>query len=223
MDKNYKHIKSYVLRSSRMSSLQKKAYNSLKDKYIIPYSEGFLDFKKKFNNENIIIEIGFGMGEATVEIAKNHPDKKIIAIEVHKPGIGKLLDEIEKNNLNNISIIEYDAVKVFHDMIPDDSLYGVHIFFPDPWPKKRHHKRRLIKKEFIEIIGRKLKKRSYIYIATDWEHYAYNILEILNSVDSLKNKFNDFAEKISWRPETRFEEKGLKKSHKIWELYFFKN
>ena len=221
MNKN-REIKSFVLRSSRMTSLQKKAYKTLYDLHGIEYSENILDFNKIFKVKDIIIEIGFGMGEATIEIAEKNRDRGYIAIDVHKPGIGKLLDEIEKKKLDNIKIIEYDAVKIFEKMIPNESLTGVHIFFPDPWPKKRHHKRRLIKEDFIKLISTKLKKNSYIYICTDWENYAEQILDLLNNSKLFKNKYNGYAPKQIWRPITKFETKGIKENHKIWEVFFEK-
>jgi tRNA (guanine-N7-)-methyltransferase len=221
MKKN-REIKSYVLRSSRMTPLQKKAYKTLYVIYGIKYSEKILDFSKFFNIKDIIIEIGFGMGEATIEIAKNNLNKGYIAIDVHKPGIGKLLSEIKEKELINLKVIEYDAIKVFDKMIPDQSLSGVHIFFPDPWPKKRHHKRRLINKENIELITNKLKTNGYIYICTDWENYAEQILDVISNIDFLKNKYSLFAPKQKWRPKTKFEIKGINKSHKIWEVFFEK-
>ncbi len=221
MKKN-REIKSFVLRSSRMTPLQKKAYRTLFNMYGIKYSENILDFNKIFDTKEIIIEIGFGMGEATINIAENNKDKSYIAIDVHKPGIGKLLDEIKKRELKNIKIIEYDAVKVFNKMITEESLSGIHIFFPDPWPKKKHHKRRLIKEDFINILAGKIKRNGYLYICTDWEDYAQVILDVLKKNKTLKNKYKDFASKQSWRPKTKFENKGMEKLHKIWEVYFVK-
>lgn len=220
--KKVREIKSFVLRSSRMTLLQKKAYHTLYNSHGIKYSENILDYNKIFKVKDIIAEIGFGMGEATIEIAEKNMDKGYIAIDVHKPGIGKLLNEIEKRGLENIKVIECDAVKVFEKMIPDKSLIGVHIFFPDPWPKKKHHKRRLIREDNIKLIAEKLKTGGYIYVCTDWENYAGQILDVMNKVNSLKNKYKDFAPKQLWRPVTKFETKGVKKFHIIREVFFEK-
>lgn len=217
-----REIKSYVIRSSRMTPVQKKAYNTLLKSYSINFSEDIVDFDCYFEIKDIFCEIGFGMGDATLEIAEKNRDKAYIAIDVHKPGIGKILHEIDKKGLKNIKIIEYDAVKVFEKMFKDESISGVHIFFPDPWPKKKHYKRRLIKEDFINLISQKLKVHAYIYICTDWENYANQILSVLSKINSLKNKYNDFAPKQDWRPKTKFETKGIQKSHKIWEFYFEK-
>lgn len=205
-----------------MRPLQEHAYKNYYKDYGIKYSENFIDFKQHFRQDNTVIEIGFGMGDATIKIAESHPGIAYLAIEVHKAGIGKLLGEIHEKELKNLKVIEYDAVEIFKHMIPDNSLTGVHIFFPDPWPKKRHHKRRLIKEEFITLITKKLKPAGYIYIVTDWEDYAEQILEVMNNVPSVKNKYPAFAEKQPDRPTTKFEKKGLDKKHKIKEIYFIK-
>lgn len=218
-----REIKSYVIRSSRMTPLQKRSYDTLYKTYCINFSDDIIDFDCFFETNDLISEIGFGMGDATIGIAEKNKDKAYIAIDVHKPGIGKILHEIDKKGLKNIKIIEYDAVKVFEKMIKDESISGVHMFFPDPWPKKKHNKRRLIKENFINLISKKLKSNGYVYICTDWENYAKDILSVLNKIDSLKNKYNNFAPRQEWRPKTKFEAKGIKKSHKIWEFYFEKN
>jgi len=217
-----REIKSYALRTSRMTEGQRKAYNEFYDKYTVKFSEDFIDLKNIFSYENAVVEIGFGMGDATIKLAEKNKDIGYIAIDVHKPGIGKVLAEVEKKKISNLKVIEYDAVPVFQKMIPDGSLYGVHIFFPDPWPKKKHHKRRLIKEEFINILSSKLKQGGYIFIATDWEEYAHFILREMNKVKTLKNQYDGFTDKIEWRPQTKFERKGLKKDHKVWELFFEK-
>ncbi|MCL2800717.1 MAG: tRNA (guanosine(46)-N7)-methyltransferase TrmB [Treponema sp.] len=218
--------KSYVIRKGRFTDAQKKAYESLSEKYLIPYKEEELDFESVYNdnlkNKNVTLEIGFGSGLATAEIAQANPDKNYLGIEVHKPGIGRLLWEIEKRGLINIRIIEHDAVFVLDKMIPRGSLEAIHIFFPDPWPKKRHHKRRLVKRPFTQTLAQKLKKDGYIYMVTDWEEYALYALEELENTAEIKNYYNGFAESIDWRPKTRFENKGLLKKHVIRELYFKK-
>ncbi len=215
-----KNIKSYVLRASRMSSGQKKAIETLSDKYCIEYKRETIDFRNYFRQGDVCIEIGFGMGVATAEIAAKNPDMNYIGIEVHKPGVGRLLAAIEKTGLKNLMIINHDAVEVLTEMIPDNSITGVHIFFPDPWPKKKHHKRRLINTEFVSLLRKKLTPDGYIYAATDWEDYAGQMLKVFNSAKGLKNQFDKWAESPVWRPETAFERKGINKNHVIRELYY---
>jgi tRNA (guanine-N7-)-methyltransferase len=216
-------LKSYVIRSGHFTDAQKKAYASLADNFIIPFAEEKLDYKKIFGNtENVTLEIGFGMGVTTAEIVQANPDKNYIGIEVHRPGIGRLLWEIEKRSLANIRIIEYDAVYAVEKMIPQASLEAIHIFFPDPWPKKRHRKRRLVQRPFTETLANCLKTGGYLYMVTDWEDYALHALEELNASPSLKNASEGFAPPQNWRPVTKFEKKGLMKEHVIRELFFIK-
>ncbi|MCL2266678.1 MAG: tRNA (guanosine(46)-N7)-methyltransferase TrmB [Treponema sp.] len=223
-------LKSYVKRTGHFTDAQKKAYDSLSSFFLIPFSENNLDLKEIFANGNesspvqfdITAEIGFGSGFTAAEIAQANPDKKYIGIEVHRPGIGKLLWEIEKRKLSNIRIIEHDAVFVFEKMIPKESLCGIHIFFPDPWPKKRHRKRRLVTRPFTQYLCGCLKKGGYFYMVTDWEDYALHALGELESTEGLKNAYNDFAPVQEWRPRTGFERKGLEKGHIIRELFFNK-
>jgi len=216
-------LKSYVIRKGRFTDAQKKAYEELAEKYIIPFNEQELDFNEIFNNtKNITLEIGFGMGIATAEIAQANPDKNYLGVEVHPPGIGRLLWEIEKRALSNIRIIEYDASVVAQKMIPVSSLDAIHLFFPDPWPKKRHRKRRLVQRPFTEILAKCLKPGGYLYMVTDWEDYALHALEELSATAGLRNAYDGFAEPQSWRPVTKFEKKGLAKDHVIREIYFLK-
>ena len=222
MEDRTRNIKSFAIRSSRMRSSMKAIYNEFYDKFCIEYDEKELPLKEYFAHDKIIVEIGFGMGDATIEIARKNINTTYIAIDVHKPGIAKILREINEKKLENIRVIEHDAVEVFEKMIPDGSLEGIHVFFPDPWPKKRHHKRRLIKDEFISLIGRKLKDGGYLYICTDWEDYAFWIMDVMTNQGLLKNKYDDFASHQEWRPLTKFEKKGLDKDHKIWEIMFVK-
>ena len=217
-------IKSYVKRMGRFTEAQKKAYELLADKFIIPVSDNHINFTEIFENSNsITLEIGFGSGFATAQIAQVNPDKNYLGVEVHKPGIGFLLREIENRSLKNIKIIEFDAVHVVKKMIPLNSLDAIHIFFPDPWPKKRHRKRRLIQRPFTNNLVDKLKPDGYLYMVTDWEDYALHALEELTAATGLQNCYEDFALPQSWRPETRFEKKGLDKEHVIRELMFRKN
>lgn len=216
-------IKSYVLRNGRMSQAQQKAYSESKVKWALPFEESFLDFDTLFSHrEDTILEIGFGMGDATHQIASKNPQKGYLAVEVHTPGVGKLLNRIEKGGLENIRIIEYDACEVVEKMILPESLSGIHIFFPDPWPKKKHHKRRLIKEPFVTELAKRLKPGGYFYVATDWENYAEQVLQVLSGNELLENGYKGFAEHQEWRPLTNFEQKGLDKSHKINEIFFVK-
>ncbi len=218
-----REIKSFVRRAGRMSKLQKNAIKSLSDLYCISFKQELVNFDKIYNNKNdLYLEIGFGMGHATVRIAEENQEKNYLGIEVHAPGVGKLLSEIHLRNLNNIRIVQYDAVEVINQMIPDNSFSGVHIFFPDPWPKKRHHKRRLINETFITSLLRKIKIGGYLYIVTDWEPYAERILNVLDSFQSLVNPYNSYAEGITWRPATSFERKGIKKNHLIRNIWYVK-
>jgi len=215
-------LKSYVKRTGHFTDSQKKAYETLSQKYIIPFKDEQINFSDFFNSDNITIEIGFGSGAATVQIAQENTDKNYLGIEVHRPGIGRLLREIDKRSLSNIKIIEYDAFFVFEKMIPQSTLDAIHIFFPDPWQKKRHHKRRLIQHPFTNLLSDALKPDGYLYMVTDWEDYAAFALNELNATEGLCNSFSQFAEPQSWRPKTRFEQKGLEKDHVIKELFFVK-
>lgn len=224
MEKNVKNIKSYVLRAGRMSTGQRNAYEGLYPEFAIRYADEKINLKDYFSTDEVFIEIGFGMGDATWQIARNNPDKGYIGIEVHTPGVGKLLHQMKTHDVWNIRVIEHDAVEVVENMIPENSISGVHIFFPDPWPKKRHHKRRLIQKEFICRILKAVKPGGYIYAVTDWEEYAEHILEVFNSVEGLSNAYGEgYAEPQKWRPGTKFESKGLNKNHVINEILFKKD
>lgn len=172
-----------------------------------------------------IAEIGFGMGEATAAIAHALSDKNFIGIEVHTPGVGALLKLIGEHHLQNLRIIQHDAVEVLRSMIADESLAGVHIFFPDPWPKKRHHKRRLIQPEFVKLLVQKLAPGGYLHLATDWEDYAHHMLEVLRAETALRNSANapdGFAPRPHYRGSSSFERKGLAKGHGVWDLVFTK-
>jgi tRNA (guanine-N7-)-methyltransferase len=216
-------LKSYVIRKGHFTDAQKKAYDSLSEKFMIPFADNMLNYSDIFGNSaGVTLEIGFGSGFATAEIAQANPEKNYLGVEVHRPGIGKLLWEIEKRSLENIRIIEYDAAAVTEKMIPANSLDAVHIFFPDPWPKKRHHKRRLIQSPFTDSLACRLKPGGYLYMVTDWEDYAAFALASLASCPSLKNAYEDFAAGQDWRPKTKFEQKGLAKDHKIRELFFIR-
>ncbi|MFP4363775.1 MAG: tRNA (guanosine(46)-N7)-methyltransferase TrmB [Spirochaetia bacterium] len=219
------HIKSFVKRASRMSKGQQRGYEKVFPEYEIPYNTQGIDFLQEFGNTNpVIIEIGFGMGGPTLEIAKGFPETNFIGIEVHKPGIGKLASDIQEQNIKNLRIIEGDAVSVFQHMLPGNSLAGIHVFFPDPWPKKKHHKRRLLQPEFVSLAAERLiNKTGYLYAATDWEDYAHHILKVFQAEPLLENTCAGFSERKPWRPETKFEKRGMNRSHPIFDIFFVKS
>jgi tRNA (guanine-N7-)-methyltransferase len=219
-------IKTYVLRAGRMSAAQKRSYDILFPRFGAPFPNVpvLLDFLPVFGNDKpVTAEIGFGMGRAAAEIAAANPDKNYLGIEVYRPGIGRLLWEIEQRGLQNIRIIEHDAVEALEKLVPDCSLSAVHVFFPDPWPKKRHHKRRLITRPFTDLLARKLAAGGYLYMVTDWVDYAEWALRELAATPGLRNTCGGFAPPRSWRPKTEFERKGLAKNHEVRELYFEEN
>ncbi len=219
-----REIRSYVLRATRMSKLQRRSYAELLPKYGIPFQERELDLSSLFpGTEKSIVEVGFGMGEVTVQLAEQNPSTAYLGIEVHKPGVGKVMSEIDLRGLDNLRVVNHDAVEVFRSMIPDASLDGIHLFFPDPWPKKKHHKRRLLKADFLRIIIPALKPGGYLYICTDWEEYAEEILAACTAQEGIRNAYQGFAEAQAWRPRTKFEEKGLAKEHLIREILFLKD
>ena len=216
-------VKTYVMRIGRMTAAQERSYNELSPAWCIPFENKKLNFVGVFGNTNpIIVEIGFGMGDATADIAQANPDINYLGIEVHKPGVGRLLSEIKKRDLKNLYLIEYDALDVLEDMIGDNSVNGFHIFFPDPWPKKRHHKRRLVQRPKTDLFAQKLAPGGYIYFVTDIEEYAEFALEQLQNTPHLKNKYNGYAEKQTWRAQTKFERKGQAADRKITEIFFEK-
>ena len=214
-------IRSFVLRQSHMTAAQQRAIDTLWDSFGIDYQATPADLNARFGSSRPkILEIGFGMGTATAEIARRLPETDFLAIDVHGPGVGNLLKLIEENHLENIRVMRHDAVEVVENMLQDGSLDGIHIFFPDPWHKKRHHKRRLIQAPFIAKLLPKLKTGGYIHLATDWEEYAQQMLEVLSSFDSLQNTAADYAPTPDYRPETKFEARGKRLGHGVWDLVF---
>ena len=218
-----REVKTYVLRAGRMTAAQEKAYKQLAPVYCIPFENKRINFVDIFGNTNpIIVEIGFGMGDATWQIAKANPNINYIGIEVHTPGVGKILSEIQKNELKNLYIIEYDAMEVLQNMFGDNSINGFHIFFPDPWPKKKHHKRRMLQRPRTDLLAKKLSAGGYLYFVTDWLEYAEFALEQLTDTPGLKNKYEGFAEPQLWRNQTKFERKGMAADRVITEIFFEK-
>jgi tRNA (guanine-N7-)-methyltransferase len=218
-----RHIKSYVLRAGRMSVAQRRSWETLAPLFCFPFAPLPLNIPGLFGNDHpLVIEIGFGMGIATALIAEKNPGKNYLGLEVHRPGVGRLLWEIEKRGLKNIRIIEHDAVEVLENMISPASIDGFHIFFPDPWPKKRHHKRRLMTRPFTGTLAEKLRPGGCIYMVTDWENYGDWALAELSATPGLTNPYGGFALPQDWRPKTKFEEKGLAKDHRVRELWLVK-
>ena len=220
-DLSKRHIRSFVLRQGRVSVAQQRAIDTFLPRYGIPYCPKPLDFNIAFRRSApTILEIGFGMGDSTATIAQAHPEINYLALEVHTPGVGNLLKLIDAQQLENIRIMQHDAVEVLRDMIVDSMLDGVHIFFPDPWHKARHNKRRLIQAPFIAQLVQKLKPGGYIHVATDWQDYAEQVLAVLSAEPLLQNAATDYAPRPDYRPLTKFEQRGLKLGHGVWDLIF---
>ena len=218
-----REIRTFVLRSGHFTASERRYYETLHDQFCIPYDTTPLDYAQVFGNKNpVVIEIGFGMGKATAFIAQAHPHINYIGMEVHKPGVGKLLGEIQERGLQNLRIIEHDAMEVLKNQIADESVSAFHIFFPDPWQKKRHFKRRLVQKPRTDLLAQKLVRGGYLYFVTDWLPYAEFGLAELTATTGLQNKYEGFAPHQAWRPKTRFEQKGLDANRVIKELFFEK-
>jgi len=216
-------IRSYVLRQGRFSRGQQRAYAELLPRFGVGYAREALDFETLFGRRAAVVaEIGSGMGETTAAIAAANPDRDYLAIEVHSPGIGSLLKLIEEGSLANVRIVQHDAAEVIRDMVPRESLAGVHVYFPDPWPKKRHHKRRLLQGAFAALLAERLEPGGYLHVATDWQDYAERTLEVLEAIPALRNTAERFAPRPAWRPETKFERRGLRLGHEVWDLLFEK-
>ncbi len=218
-----RHIRSYVLRQGRISPAQQRACETLLPRFGIQYSAQQLDLKQIFGRDAPkILEIGFGMGDSTATIALAHPENDYLALEVHTPGVGNLLKLIDLHHIANIRIIQHDAVEVLRDMIGHATLDGVHIFFPDPWQKARHNKRRLIQVAFIAQLVQKLKPGGYVHVATDWQDYAEQALAVLSAEPLLKNMAEDYSPRPSYRPFTKFEQRGIRLGHEVWDLLFMR-
>jgi tRNA (guanine-N7-)-methyltransferase len=219
----HRPIRSFVLRQGRISNAQRHAYEILLPQYGIPFEDNLINLDRIFGRSSPkFLEIGFGMGETTVSIAQMHLQNDYLAIDVHTPGVGSLLKQIGETGLSNLRIIQHDAVEVLKCMLPPECLDGTHIFFPDPWPKARHHKRRLIQPQFITLLSERLKHGGYLHVATDWEEYAQQILQVLSSEPQLINTVTDYAPRPAYRPLTKFEQRGLKLGHGVWDLVFQK-
>ena len=216
-------IRSFVLRQGRVSNAQRRAVDTLSSVYGIAYAPGALDLERIFGRcAPTILEIGFGMGETTAQIAQAHPEINYLGIEVHTPGVGGLLKLIDEGKLTNLRLVQHDAVEVLEHMIAPASLAGAHIFFPDPWPKKRHHKRRLIQPGFVALLASRLAPGAYLHAATDWREYAEQILAVFAAEPALANSAPGYAPRPDYRPLTKFESRGLKLGHGVWDIIFQK-
>ena len=213
-------VRSYSIRGSRITDAQRLAKDALQKVHGIEFKQEQIKISEIFpKSDRVIMEIGFGMGEATAIIAKNHPNNAYIAVDVHPPGIGKLLARIVENDLTNLKVIEEDVHVVLQHMIADESLDGIHLFFPDPWPKKKHNKRRIVNESFLSLIHPKIKKGGFIHIATDWVPYAVSIQEVFAGSTLFTGGVID---KPEWRPVTRFEGQGIDKDHAVNDMMYIK-
>ena len=214
-------IRSFVLRAGRMGGGQARALADLGPRFVLPYQAQPADWCAHFGRDAPrVLEIGFGMGQATAQIAAARPDWDFIGVEVHAPGVGALLREVGERGLSNLRIVQHDAVEVLQQMIAPASLAGVQLFFPDPWHKKRHHKRRLVQPAFVALLASRLAPGGWLHCATDWEHYAQQMLAVLGACPALVNSVEGFAPKPDLRPLTKFEARGLKLGHGVWDLLF---
>jgi tRNA (guanine-N7-)-methyltransferase len=216
-------IRSFVRRAGRTTPAQARALAEQGGRLLVPYQTEAVDFAALFGREApTVLEIGFGMGEATAQIARLMPDTNFLGCEVHEPGVGALLKRIGEQDLANIRVVQHDAVEVLEHMVPAQSLAGVHVFFPDPWHKARHNKRRLIQAPLVRKLVSRLRERGYLHCATDWQEYAQQMLEVLSAEPELENTAAAYAPRPHYRPLTKFENRGLKLGHGVWDLVFRK-
>lgn len=214
-------IRSFVLRQGRMSGAQQRFMEDMLPKIGVAYQPEPIDLDAVFERKSPkVLEIGFGMGETTAKIAAAAPEKDFLGIEVHTPGVGALCKLVSEHALHNVRIMQHDAVEVMRDMIPAGALAGVHVFFPDPWRKARHHKRRIIQPDFVALVATKLAPGGYLHCATDWENYAHWMLEVLAAEPALENTAEGFSPRPDYRPLTKFENRGLRLGHGVWDLVF---
>ncbi|MBU2642608.1 MAG: tRNA (guanosine(46)-N7)-methyltransferase TrmB [Gammaproteobacteria bacterium] len=214
-------IRSYVLRAGRVGPGQARALAEIGPQCMLPFQAGLLDLDAAFGRvAPRILEIGFGMGEGLVEIAAAHPENDYLGVEVHTPGVGALLKQVGERGLTNVRVIQHDAVEVLTRMLALDSLAGVHVFFPDPWHKKRHNKRRLIQPPLVRLLASRIQPGGYIHLATDWQDYAEQMLAVLTAEPMLANTVADYAPRPDTRPLTKFEQRGIRLGHGVWDLLF---
>jgi len=216
-------IKSFVLRQGRLTEGQQRALDALWPTFGLTTAEGPLDFARLFGNNNPVwLEIGFGMGKSLAAMAQQMPERNFIGIEVHRPGVGSLLNEVAQHQLTNIRIFNHDAIEVLKQCIPDHSLAGLMLFFPDPWPKKKHHKRRIVQAEFAQLVWRKLKTGGLFHMATDWQNYAEHMMDVMSAQPNYENCAGpgEYIPRPESRPVTKFEARGEKLGHGVWDLMF---
>jgi len=217
----HRAIRSFVLRAGRMGTGQQRALETLGPRFVLPFSSSPLDIAATYGRQApLVLEIGFGMGAATAEIAAARPETDFLGVEVHTPGVGALLKRIGEMELANLRIVQHDAVQVVEQMIAPASLAGVHVFFPDPWHKKKHNKRRLVQPPFVALLASRLASGGYLHCATDWQPYAEQMLEVLSAEPTLVNTAEGYAPRPDYRPLTKFEARGLKLGHGVWDLVF---
>lgn len=222
-DPTERRIRSFVTRAGRLSTGQVKAIETYAPQFCLPYQKEVLDFDRAFGRQApTVLEIGFGMGDTTAAIATAMPDKNFLGVEVHTPGVGSLLKLIGEQGLQNLRLIQHDAFEVITHMIAPQLLAGVHIFFPDPWHKARHNKRRLIQSSFVDLLAARIAPGGYLHCATDWQDYAEQMLEVLGAEPSLQNTADGYAPRPDYRPVTKFEKRGLRLGHGVWDLVFTK-
>jgi tRNA (guanine-N7-)-methyltransferase len=216
-----RRIRSFVVRAGRMGTGQQRALVELAPRYVLPFAAQSIEAAAVFGRTApLVLEIGFGMGDATAVIAHAQPDTDFLGVEVHPPGVGSLLQKIEALGLANLRIVQHDAVEVLEQMLPPGTLAGIHIYFPDPWHKKRHHKRRLIQPPLVALLASRLAPGGYLHCATDWQPYAEQMLAVLGAEPALVNTAPGFAPRPPWRPATKFEQRGLRLGHGVWDLLF---
>ena len=221
--KYLRKIQSFVRRSGRISKAQSIGLNELWHDYGVDLNEKKLDFNKLFlSKNNVTLEVGFGNGDSLLEMAIDQPNQNFLGIEVYEAGVGRLINEANKNKLSNLKIIKDDAVEVLTNNILDNSISNFQLFFPDPWHKKKHHKRRIVQISFLDLLSKKLKKDGVVHIATDWENYAEHIMELLESHSHFKNCAGDhmYSLRPKNRPLTKFENRGQKLGHGVWDIIF---
>jgi len=217
----HRPVRSYVLRAGRMGTGQVRALAELAPRFVLPFAPQPLDARAVFGRDApLVVEVGFGMGAATAAIAAAQPERDFIGIEVHEAGVGALLQRIDAQQLTNLRIVRHDAVEVLRDMIAPGTLAGVNLFFPDPWPKKRHWKRRIVQPSFAALVASRLARGGVWHCATDWQSYAEQMLEVLAAEPALANTARDFAPRPAQRPLTKFEQRGLALGHGVWDLVF---
>lgn len=217
-------IRSFILRQGRITEGQKFAVDNYWDKYCLDPNKPFDATEAFSSNAPLCVEIGFGNGDCLAKLATANPDKNYIGIEVHRPGVGHLIIQLEQQGLQNVRFYCHDAIEVLEQTLPDNSLSAVHLFFPDPWPKHRHHKRRIVQASFLDLLARKLQSGGYFHAATDWEHYAKIMLQVLSADNRFANRgsTNKYCERPAYRPLTKFEQRGLRLGHGVWDLIFVK-